>query len=232
MRLGHMRAIVLAFALGMVALGQEPPYPPYVDIVVLVEDSIAATNLARHTDLYALDVDDRVAVMTFSNKPSVKLALEEDLNKVDRTLRRLDSEETRSAAHLWDAVVKATELFNGPRDPSVRRAIFVVFSAEDHSTEQTEDSVREALFRKEASLSAVTIFRMRPLPGPPRVLQIPTRLPAGKAPAVWGESVPLSVGSALVETFLSAEALAKETGGLRLKSDWDFKKLVEHVRSH
>jgi len=137
-----MRPTILIFALSATAFGQTPPA---LDIVLLVEDSIPVTNLVSRTDLRGLASRDRVAVMMFSSKQSLKLALEGDYGKEFRASHQLDSKGTRSTTRLWDAVVKATELFDGPRDPSRRRVLFLVFSAEDKSSGQTIDTVRAAL---------------------------------------------------------------------------------------
>jgi len=223
-----MRAVALAFTVGAGLFGQAPPE---LDVVLLVEDSIPATSLARRSDWGALTSGDRVAVMTFSSQQSLKLAFEEDWAIIDLALGKLDSKGTRSdPVRLWDAVARAAGLFGDPPDPSVRRAIFVVFSTEDNSDEQTPESVRAALARSEASLSAVTIWTGRPsVPAPPPILQIPNR-PTPQTPGVWSERVPPKESSVLDDTIRSVEWLARETGGLRLKSEWDFTRLIERAR--
>ena len=225
-----MRAIILVLAFGLALSGQTPPA---LDVVLLVEDSVPATRLARRTDLSAFSPGDRLAVMTFSGKQSLKLPLEEDYEKVERAIGKLDGSGTRfGRGRVWDAVAKAAGMLDGPRDPLLRRAIFVVFSGEDNSTEQTPESVREALLRNEVSLNAVTIWSGRPpVPAPPLVLQTPKR-PTPQTPGVWSDRPPLIQGSALDDTLRSVEWLAMETGGLRLKNEMDFTKLAEHARGH
>jgi len=223
-----MRAIVLIFALSATVFGQALPA---LDIVLLVEDSIPVTNLVSRTDLRTLGSHDRVAVMTFSSGQSLKLALDGDYGKEFRAIRKLDSKGTRSTTRLWDAVVKATELFDGPRDPSRHRVMFLVFSAEDKSSGQTIDTVRAALGSLEASFSAAAIPNVQ-VSAIPRLVLSPTHTPAPQSPAVLGERVPVDQGKVLPDAALrSVEALAMETGGLVLKNEWDFSKLAEHARS-
>jgi len=225
---GPMRPIILIFALSATAFGQTPPA---LDIVLLVEDSIPVTNLVSRTDLRTLGSHDRVAVMTFSGGQSLKLALDGDYGKEFRAIHKLDSKGTRSTTRLWDAAVKATELFDGPRDPSRRRVMFLVFSAEDTSSGQTVDTVRAALGSREVSLSAAAIPNVQ-VSAIPRLVPSPTHTPAPQSPTVLGERVPVDQGKVLPDTTLrSIEALALETNGLVQKNEWDFSKLAEHARS-
>ena len=225
---GLMRPIILVLALGAAVFGQTTPP---LDIVLLVEDSIPVTNLVSRTDLHALNSQDRIAVMTFSNNQSLKLALEGDYSKGFRAIHKLDSKGTLSTTRLWDAVVKAAELFDGPRDPSRRRVIFLAFSAEDKSSVQTLETVRAVLGRSEASLSAASIWRSAPVSLIPRISQVPNRTPAPQSPDVLSEEVPVSQGSALNASLGSVERLVMETGGLLQKNEWDFTKFAGQARS-
>src|SRR6185436_20542255 len=106
-----MRSLISALVLGTALFGQPPPA---LDIVLLVEDSIPVTNLVSRTDLKSLRSGDRVAVMTFSGKQSLKLPLEGNYSKTFRAINKLDSNGLQSTTRLWDAVVKATEQFGAP----------------------------------------------------------------------------------------------------------------------
>jgi len=221
--------ILLALALCASLAGQTPLA---LDIVLLVEDSIPVTNFVSRTDLNNIRPGDRLAVMTFSNKQSLKLPLEGDFGKQFRAVHKLDSKGALSTTRLWDAVAKATELFDGPRDPSRRRVIFLAFSAEDKASVQTLDTVRAALGRSEAALSAATIWRSAPASRIPRISQVPNRTPAPRTPDVLGENTPVSQGSALNASLVSVEGLVMETGGLLQKNEWNFTKLAEYARNH
>jgi hypothetical protein len=170
--------------------------------------------------------------MTFADKQSLKLAFEADPAKIDHAVSNLDARGTRSTTRLWDAVVKAAELFGGPRDPSRRRALILVFSAEDKSSKQTAAGIRAALRGSEASLSAVTVSSGQLVSAIPRISQAPIRTPAPQSPDVWGERVPVTQGKVMpAEALGFVEMLADETGGLVLKHEWNFSKLAEHARS-
>lgn len=224
-----MRVFVITLALAAAVFSQSPPA---LDVVLLVEDSIAATGLVRRPDLRSLRPGDRVAVMTFADKQSLKLAFEADPAKIDHAVSNLDARGARSTTRLWDAVVKAAELFGGPRDPSRRRAVILVFSAEDESSKQTAAGIRAALRGSEVSLSAATLSSGQLVSAIPRISQAPIRTPAPQSPDVWSERVPVTQGKLMPgETLRSVEMLVEETGGLVLKNEWDFVKLVEHARS-
>jgi len=248
-----MRAVGLVFVLGAFVLGTAlfGQTLPALDAVLLVEDSIAATSLVRRSDLSSLGPDDRVAVMTFAGTQSLKLAFGADRAEAGRAIGTLDSREAPSTVRLLDAVAEAIALFDAVPDPSRRRAVFLVFSAEDNSSVQTMDGVRAALLRSQVLLSAATLStrrgpssipRIRPVParrncyGPrPRMRRIrcyPIPTPGPQRPDVWDEGVPVSRASLLPKAAsLSVEALVSESGGLMLKNAWSFTRLADHARS-
>ena len=196
--------------------------PPALDIVFLVEDSIAATSLVRKPDLSALRPGDRVAVMTFAGKQSLRLAFEADFAKAGAVLSDLGSKVDRSSTQIVDAIAAAAALFDAPTDPGRRRAIFVVFSAEEKSSDQTLAAVRDELRRRQTSLSAVMIPVRRPVHSIPQVSRVPNRTPEPLPPEVWKERPPPgTTGTIAAGTLLAMEELALQSGGLFLYERWD-----------
>jgi len=219
-----LRALV--FLLPMVAFSADGPP---LDVVLLLQDS--ANIYAQRTDFQAFRSSDRIAVMTFGSKATLRQPLTGDQAKAAKIARaprgrfgiRLGAGPGERTGALWDAITDACALFADAPDPSRRRAIVVLFTDEDRSPHTNFEDVRKALNKAGATLSAAVVAREEQLRAPERDAQTPPVTgPAGKPIETRRRSLPEA-------TIKAVEKLAAETKGSVLKEEWDLTTLIEEL---
>jgi hypothetical protein len=201
-----------------------------IDLVLVLQDS--ANVYAQRTDLQALNSGDRIAVMTFSKKATLRVPLTGDHAKAGKVARaprgrfgiRLGEGPGDKTAALWDAITDACAVFADAPDPSRRRAIVVLFTDEDKSPHTNIETVRRALEKAGASLSAAVVAREEQLRLDDRNAQTPPISgPAGKPVETRRRALPEATAKAV-------EKLATETKGSVIREEWDLTSLLQHIR--
>jgi hypothetical protein len=223
-----MVVVLAAFLFPLIALAADGPP---VDLVLLLQDS--ANAYAQRTDLQALQAGDRVAVMTFGGKATLRLPLSGDHAKAAKIIRaprnrfglRLGAGPGENRTALWDAVTDACDVFADAPDPARRRVIIVLFTDEDKSPHTNFDTVRKALTKAGATLSASVVPREEQLRANDRAAQTPPITgPAGKPIETRRRALPEA-------TIQSVQKLAAETHGSVILEDWDLTTLLHQIRT-
>jgi hypothetical protein len=226
-----MRTLLSCFALIALASSGLCAAGPALDLVLVLQNSSRMAPYLDRTELSGLDAGDRVALVLFSGKPSLKVKFTEDAAKASAAVPRQKSQTKFRLAgmpppgpgkcRVWDALVYAAGLFRGDPDPARRRAVVVLFGDEDTSSKMTPADVKNALGQAHAILAAAAVGALLPMSKAPRIAGTPPtfpgisvyRLPAGPVPdATLGEVKLLSAG----------------TGGSVWRGVWD---LPEAIRS-
>lgn len=204
---------------------------PPMDVVLLLQDS--ANIYAQRTDLQAFRPDDRIAVMTFGNKATLRLPLTADHAKVAKIARaprgrfgiRLGAGPAERTGALWDAITDACALFADAPDGSRRRAIVVLFTDEDRSPHTNVEAVRKALRKAGATLSGAVVAREEQLRPSERDAQTPPVTgPSGRPIETRRRALPDATAQAV-------EKLAAETKGTLLREEWGLPAIVRYIRT-
>jgi hypothetical protein len=224
-----MKVVVLAvFFLAVVAFAADGPP---VDLILLLQDS--ANAHAQRTDLQALQAGDRVAVMTFGGKATLRLPLSRDHVKAAKLIRaprnrfglRLGAGPGENRTALWDALTDACDVFADAPDPARRRVIIVLFTDEDRSPHTNFETVRKALTKAGATLSASVVPREEQVSPNDRAAQTPPITgPAGKPIETRRRALPEA-------TVQAVQKLAAETHGSVLLEEWDLTTLLHQIRT-